>query len=57
MGALLEIVSEMTVAMARLQKSLKKETPRATFDHDRVSSPLPPLFTKPPVKQFRVLEE
>lgn len=57
MGALLEIVRKMAAAMAQMQKSLMDETSRATSDHDRVSSPSPPLFAKQLVIQFRVLEE
>lgn len=57
MGALLEIVRKMAAAMAQMQKSLMDETPRATSDHDTVSSLSPPLFAKQLVIQFRVLED
>lgn len=46
MGALLDIVRKMAAAMDQMQKSLMDETPRATSDHDRVSSLLPLLFAK-----------
>lgn len=57
MGALLEIVREVAVAMAHMQKRPMEETPPSTSNEDRVPHLPPPQFEVQLVTQFEILEE